>query len=310
MKRLSPGDLAAFCEIARHRSFRRAAAALEVTPSALSHALRALEERLQVRLVNRTTRSVSLTEAGQRLAARVLPLMGELDAALDELDGFRGAPSGLLRINTPRAAARLVLVPLIARFLAAFPDVRVELAVDDRMVDIVAAGFDAGVRFTQIIAADMVAVPIGPRLRSAVVARPDYFERHARPATPHDLHGHACIRYRFEDGSHYRWEFERADSKLAVEVDGPLTLCDEDLMVDAALDGAGLAYVYERQVAQLIAEGRLTRVLDDWCADAPGFYLYYPSRKRVPSALSAFLEFARADRDVVPERRPGRRSPS
>lgn len=303
MERLAPNDLTVLCALARHNSFRRAAAELGVTPSALSHALRAIEDRAGLRLVNRTTRSVGLTEAGARLAGRALPALRELDAAIDELDAFRGSPTGRLRLNTPRTAARLILVRLVARFSAAFPAVRVELAVDDHLVDIVAAGFDAGVRLSEIIAADMIAAPLGPALRSAVVAHPDYFARRPRPAAPHELAGHACIRYRFDDGSYYRWEFARGDAKLAIEVDGPLTIGDEDLMVDAALEGAGLAYVFEPQVAALVAAGRLVRVLEDWCPEAPGFHLYYPSRRRVPPPLKAFLEFVRAEAPRAPPRR-------
>ncbi|WP_044561744.1 LysR family transcriptional regulator [Azospirillum sp. B4] len=294
MKRIDPADLSVFLAIASHRSFRKAAVELGVTPSALSHALRAIEERLDLRLVNRTTRSVALTEAGERLYARIRPAFLDIHDAIEDLNSLRGTPVGTLRLNASQAAARLVLLPIVLRFLAAFPDVRVEMVVDDAMVDVVAGGFDAGVRFGESIAGDMIAVPLGPRQRFAVIGSPAYFQRHPVPASPHDLRGLPCVRYRFLSGGLYRWEFERAGVELDVEVDGPLTLSDQDLMVDAALAGTGLAYVFDARVTEPVAAGRLVRVLEDWCPYYPGLFLYYPSRRQLPAALRAFIDFARA----------------
>jgi DNA-binding transcriptional LysR family regulator len=293
MKRIDPADLSTFLAIATHRSFRRAAIELGVTPSALSHALRAIEERLGLRLVNRTTRSMSLTEAGERLHARIKPAFLDIADAIEDLNLFRSAPVGTLRINAAKSSTRLVLLPIVTRFLAAYPDVQVELVVDDALVDVVSAGFDAGVRFGETIAADMIAVPIGPRQRSAIVGAPDYFRRHPVPRIPQDLLALPCIRYRFAGGSFYRWEFERGGMPVEIEVAGPLALSDQELMVDAALAGAGLAYVFEGMAARALADGGLVRVLEDWCPYYPGFYLYYPSRRQLPAALRAFIDFSK-----------------
>jgi DNA-binding transcriptional LysR family regulator len=296
MRRIRPQDLSVFLAIAQHRSFRKAAVDLGVTASALSHALRAIEERLDVRLVNRTTRGAGLTEAGERLFERVRPAFLDIDSALEELDTFRGQPFGKLRINAPRAAAKLVLLPLVTRFLREHPAIEVEIVVDDALVDMVSGGFDAGIRFGETIAADMIAVPIGPRHRFAVVGSPDHFERHQRPVTPHDLKDHPCIRYRFASGTFYRWEFERGGLAVGIDVRGPLTLGDQDVMLQAAMDGAGLAYLFESQASQAVADGRLVSVLEDWCPHYPGFFLYYPSRRQLPGPLRAFLDFVKAKR--------------
>src|SRR5215467_14957266 len=201
--------------------------------------------------------------------------------------------AGTLRFNAARQSTQLVLVPIVTRFLKSFPDVNVEIAVNDALIDTVGAGFDAGVRFGETIAADMIAIPIGPRHRFAVVGSPAYFKTHKPPVTPHDLKGLPCIRYRFSGGAFYHWEFERGGIELDIDVEGPLTLNDQDLMVDAALDGAGLAFVFEAQVEDLIARRKLIRVLADWCPAYPGFFLYYPSRRQLPAALRAFVDFAR-----------------
>lgn len=300
MPRISSTDLAPFLAVARHRNFRRAAAEMGCTPSALSHALRALEERLDLRLFNRTTRSVALTEAGERLYQRVAPAFRDIDDALEDLNSFRGKPIGTLRINTARASAQMVLLPLVTRFLAENPGVHVELAVDNGLVDMVSAGFDAGVRFGETLAQDMVAVPIGPRQRSAIVASPAFFKRHPKPVAPQQLRALPCIRLRFADGRLYTWEFERGGNEVAIEVDGPLTLDDQDLSVQAALDGVGIAYAFEAQVSDFIASGRLVRVLEDWCPYYAGLYLYYPSRRQVPAALRAFIEYVQASAAEAP----------
>ncbi len=292
--RIDPSDLATFLAIARHRSFRAAATELGVSASALSHALRNIEERLDLRLINRTTRSVALTEAGQRLFARISPAFRDIDDALEDLNNFRGKPAGTLRFSAARQSAQLVLLPIVTRFLKSFPDVSVELMINDALIDMVSAGFDAGVRFGETIAADMIAIPIGPRHRFAVVGSPQYFKTQKPPVTPHDLKGMPCIRYRFTSGALYRWEFERGGIEVDIDVEGPLTLNDQDLMVDAALDGAGLAYVFEAQAEALIAKKKLVRVLADWCPAYPGFFLYYPSRRQLPAALRAFVDFVKA----------------
>ncbi len=267
---------------------------LGVSASALSHALRNIEERLDLRLINRTTRSVALTEAGERLFARVSPAFQDIDDALEDLNTFRGKPAGTLRFNAARQSAQLVLLPIVTRFQQAYPEIGVEIAVNDGLVDMVSAGFDAGIRFGETIAADMIAVPIGPRQRSAVVASPAFFKKNKPPQTPHDLKNLPCIRFRFWGGALYRWEFERGGIELEIDVAGSLTLNDQDLMVDAALDGAGLAYVFEKQVEDLIAKRRLVRVLADWCPAYPGFFMYYPSRRQLPAALRAFVDFVKA----------------
>lgn len=293
MKRIDPADLASFLAIATHRSFRRAAVELGVTASALSHALRAIEERLGLRLVNRTTRSVSLTEAGERLYGRIKPAFLDIADAIEDLNAFRDAPTGTLRINAAKSSTRLVLLPIVTRFLAAYPGVQVELVIDDGLVDVVSAGFDAGVRFGEIIAGDMIAIAIGPRQRSAIVGSPEFFQRHAKPIVPQDLLSMPCVRYRFVSGHFYRWEFERGGTEIEIEVPGPLALSDQDLMLEAALAGTGLAYVFEGIAERAVTEGRLVRVLEDWCPYYPGFFLYYPSRRQLPAALRAFIEFAR-----------------
>ena len=293
MSTIGPGDLASFLAIARHRSFRRAADETGCTPSALSHALRALEERLDLRLFNRTTRSVTLTEAGAQLYARVAPAFRDIDDALDDLNNFRGTPTGTLRLNAARSSAEMVLRPLVSRFLVAYPQVRVDIVISNGLIDLVSGGFDAGVRFGETIAQDMIAVPIGPRQRSAVVASPGFLAHHPVPLHPQDLKTLPCIRLRFESGRYYAWEFERDGIDLAVEVDGPLSMNDQSLMIEAALDGVGLAYAFEGQVADLVAAGRLVRVLEDWCPPYNGFYLYHPSRRQLPAALRAFIDFCR-----------------
>jgi DNA-binding transcriptional LysR family regulator len=290
---IEPNDLATFLAIARHRSFRKAADEMGVTASALSHALRTLEERLGLRLFNRTTRSVALTEAGERLHARIAPAFRDIRDALDDLNTFRGTPAGTLRMNAARASAQIVLLPVVTRFLAAYPGMNVDIVTNNALVDMVSEGFDAGVRFGEVIAQDMIAVPLGPPQRSAYVASPDFFRRYPKPVAPGDLKDIPCIRFRFESGRYYAWEFERDGVELAVEVDGRLTLGEQDLAVQAALEGAGIAFAFEAQVSELIAQGRLVRVLEDWCPHYPGFYLYYPSRRQLPATLRAFLDFAR-----------------
>jgi len=299
MKAPSAADLSTFLCVANHLNFSRAAVELGLTPSALSHAVRTLENRLGVRLFNRTTRSVGLTEAGERLFARLKPAFRDIDDALEDLNHFREKPSGNLRITAGRQAAELVLLPMAGRFLEAYPDVKLEIVTDDALVDVVAQGFDAGVRFGIRLEADMVSLPIGSTLRSVVVGSAEFFRKHPVPQKPEDLHGLPCIRHRFPSGTLYRWEFERGGITQEIEVDGPLTLGDVSLMVGPALQGVGLAYVFEDMVKTQIADGSLVQVLGDWCPYYPGLHLYYPSRRHVPAALKAFIEFARTARGNV-----------
>lgn len=293
MKRIQPSDLTAFLAIARHGSFRRAATELRVTPSALSHAIRSLEERIEVRLFNRTTRSVSLTEAGERLFARAAPAFGEIEEAIDDLAAFRGAPMGSLRINAAEASARLVLAPLVGDFLRAYPGVSLEIVTEGALVDVVSERFDAGIRFGETLAADMIAVPIGPRQRFVAVASPGYLARHPRPMTPHDLPALPCIRFRFDSGADFHWEFDRGGVELAITVEGPFVTNSQEMMIAAAVDGVGIAYVLDGLAEPHVTAGRLVRILEDWCPLIPGLYLYYPSRRQVPSALRAFIDFTR-----------------
>jgi DNA-binding transcriptional LysR family regulator len=300
MKAPSATDLSTFICVATHLNFSRAAVELGLTPSALSHSVRTLENRLGVRLFNRTTRSVGLTEAGERLYARLRPAFRDIDDALEDLNSFRDKPSGNLKITTGRQAAELVLLPLASRFLAAYPDVTLEIVADDGLVDVVAAGFHAGVRFGARLEADMVSLPIGSYMRSVVVGSPALFAQYPAPQKPEDLHGLPCIRHRFPSGALYRWEFERGGIAQEIEVDGPLTLGDVSLMVGPALQGVGVAYVFEDMVKAHVADGRLVQVLADWCPFYPGLHLYYPSRRHVPATLKAFIEFVRADRETRP----------
>jgi DNA-binding transcriptional LysR family regulator len=293
MRSLYQSDLSSFLAIARHKSFRRAADELGCTPSALSHALKNIEERLQVRLLNRTTRSVALTEAGERLVERLTPAFRDINDALEDLNDYRGQPMGTLRINASRPSTQLVLLPLVTKFLAAYPAVNAEIVVDDSLADMVSEQFDAGVRFGETIAKDMIAVPLGPRQRTAIVASPEFFRHHDKPRRPEQLRNLPCIRFRFASGRLYAWEFEKSGVELGIEVNGPLTLGDPALMIQAALDGAGIAFAFESQVADSIAERKLVRVLEDWCPYYSGFYLYYPGRRQVPGSLRAFIDFIR-----------------
>ncbi|MGE8066476.1 LysR family transcriptional regulator [Pseudomonas sp. NPDC089569] len=304
MKAPSAADLSIFLCVANHLNFSRAAVELGVTPSALSHSVRTLENRLGVRLFNRTTRSVGLTEAGERLYERLKPAFRDIDDALEDLNHLRDKPSGNLRITAGRQAAELVVLPLASRFLAAYPDVKLEIVADDGLVDVVSGGFDAGVRFGARLEADMVSLPIGAYLRSVVVGSPAFFARHPAPQQPRDLHGLPCIRHRFPSGALYRWEFERGGIAQEIEVDGPLTLGDVSLMVDPAVRGVGMAYIFEDMVKAQLADGRLIQVLGDWCPYYPGLHLYYPSRRHVPATLKAFIEFVRADRQADPALAP------
>lgn len=294
MPRHSINDLLAFRAVAREGSFTRAAAQMGVSPSALSHAIRGLEERVGVRLLSRTTRSVALTGAGERLLATVGPRLDEIEAELEAVGELAGQPAGTIRITTGDHAAEAILWPVLSRFLRTHPRVRAEISVSVGFVDIVAERFDAGVRLGETIAQDMIAVPIGPDLRMAAVATPDYLARHGRPLTPHDLARHDCINLRFPTlGGLYAWEFERDGRELNVRVDGQLIVNDIGIVRQAALAGAGVAYLLEDHFAADIASGRLVRVLADWCPPFPGYHLYYPSRRQQSQAFSLLVEALR-----------------
>ena len=303
MARPSLSALDAFVAVARHQSFRRAALERGVTPSALSHVIRGLEETLAVRLFNRTNRSVRMTAAGERLLNRIEPALGDIDEAIEQVTSSRLRPSGTLRLNVPRNAIELVIRPLIAQFLTAYPEIIIEVVSDDGLVDIVAAGFDAGIRAGQLLAQDMISVPIGGPLRFAVVGSPAYFIDRERPLIPLDLHAHACVRRRYPGGAFYSWTFARGEESMDVDVSGPLIADARSLIVAAALEGIGLAHIHEVFVEQHIARGDLVRVLEDWCPPLLSFFLYFPGRRHVPAVLRAFIEFARVH-PLSPSRHP------
>ncbi|WP_374369282.1 LysR family transcriptional regulator [Dongia sp.] len=286
-------ELNAVVAVADHRNFRAAAAALGLSPSALSHAVAALEGRLGVRLFNRTTRSVSLTEAGERFLARLRPALRDIDAAMDAVNQFRDTPTGTLRLNTSEGAARQILEPVILAFMRDYPDMQVDLVTEGRFVDIVAEGFDAGIRLAEAVPQDMIAVPIGPDQCFAVTASPGYFADHPRPRTPGDLLGHECIRMRKASGGLYHWEFEKHGEEMTLDVKGKLTLDNHHLIRAACLAGAGIAYLNEPFAAADIKAGRLVRVLADWTPPFPGLCLYYPGHRHVPAGLRAFIDLAR-----------------
>jgi DNA-binding transcriptional LysR family regulator len=290
MAKPSLADLRAFSAVAALRGFRRAADALGVSRSSLSHTMTALERELGIRLLHRTTRSVSPTEAGERLLARLEPILRDLDEALDELADDRGRPAGMLRINANAVAARTLLASVVPTFLDRYPDMTLDLVSEGRLVDIVEGGFDAGVRLAEAVPRDMIAVRFGGDARFVAVASPAYLAGRPMPITPDDLRGHRCIRHRLPSGKPYRWEFDRHGQEVTVDVPGVLTLDDPALMVDAALDGLGIAYVSERLVRDRLADSVLVTVLGDWCPPIPGLCLYYPGHRHVPAGLRAFID--------------------
>jgi DNA-binding transcriptional LysR family regulator len=264
-----------------------------VSRSALSHAIIGLEAKLDVRLLNRTTRSVSLTQAGARLLARIEPVLQDLDQAIDTLSEDRGTPSGILRINANKSGARILLSAVVPRFLDLYPDVELDLVSEGRLVDIVEHGFDAGVRLLEAVPKDMVAVQFGGDVRFVAVAAPSYLDGKPRPNTPDDLNAHCCIRQRLPSGKRYRWEFSKQQAEVAIDVPGNLTLDDNDLLVQAAADGRGIAYMPENFARPFLECRRLVTVLDDWCPPAPGLALYYPRSRHMPSPLRAFIDLLR-----------------
>jgi len=288
--RPSLDDLTALARIVSHRSFRKAADELGLSPSTLSHMMRTLEERLGVRLLNRTTRSVSPTEAGEQLVARIQPVLQSLDQALGEVDAFRSSPSGTLRINTSDIAARQLLHTIVPTFLARHPEMSLDLVTEGRLVDIVADGFDAGIRLGEAVPQDMIAVRIGGDTRFVAVASPAYLAEHGTPQTPEVLKDHACVRFRMPSGKRYQWEFARHGQSLSVDVPGALTLDHPDLMAEAAARGLGIAYMPLQSATPWLARGELVLVLEAWCPWIPGLFLYYPGHRHVPPGLRAFIE--------------------
>jgi DNA-binding transcriptional LysR family regulator len=293
-------DLASFVAVARAGGFREAARAGGVGASSLSEALRRLEARLGVRLLHRSTRSVVPTEAGARLLERLGPALGEVEAALDVVNGFRDRPVGTLRLNVPASAARLVLPRLIPPFLAAYPDILLEVVVEEGFVDILAAGCDAGIRYEERLAQDMIAIPIGPRRqRMATAAAPAYLKVRGRPAHPRDLLNHACLRGRFASGAMPAWEFQRRAEVVTVEPSGPLIVRVSggvDLAVDAAVAGCGVVHLFEDWLRPQLESGALEPVLETWWRPFTGPFLYYPGRRHLPAPLRAFVDFVHATR--------------
>lgn len=297
MHRRTFESLSAFATIVERGSFVRAAAHIGITPSALSQTIRGLEEELGVLLLHRTTRSLAPTVAGEKLLARLAPTLRELDAAVADITANRadGKPAGRVRISTSRVASEIVIAPRLERFLSAYPDVVLELVTDERLVDIVAERFDAGIRLGEQVVRDMVAVQVGGRQRLVVVGTPKYFSRHGRPRHPKDLLTHRCVVHFRSGGEPYRWEFAKAGRERQVAVTGTLFENDPRLAELAALTGEVICFAFEAQVASHLANGKLVTVLDDWCPSFPGFHLYYPSRREVTPALRAFIETLKGD---------------
>lgn len=292
------GDLNAFVAVARAGGFRDAARAGNVSASGLSEAVRRLEAQLGVRLLNRTTRSVKATEAGERLLERLAPALSDVEAALDVVNGFRDRPAGTLRLNVPVSAARLVLPDIVPAFLAAYPDIRLEVIAEDSFVDVLAAGCDAGIRYDERLEQDMVALPIGPRMqRFATAAAPSYLDARGRPTHPRELMRHACLRGRFSSGAIVPWEFERDGEIVRVEPSGPLLVragTAVDLAVAAAIAGTGIIYLFEDWLRPYLDSGALEPVLEPWWQPFSGPFLYYPGRRFVPAPLRAFVDFVKA----------------
>jgi DNA-binding transcriptional LysR family regulator len=287
-------DLAAFIAVAEAGSFTRAAAKLGLSQAALSYAVRTVEERLGVRLIARTTRSLSLTDAGEKLLRSLRPAFDHIDNEIAALAAVRDKPAGTIRITTFRHAARMVLWPALLKLMPEYPDITFEVDINEGLTDIVASRFDAGIRMGEQVEKDMIAVRISPDIRMAVVGSPAYFAGRKRPQSPRDLSEHACVSYRqTAGGGLYAWEFEREGAELSVRVNGPLVINDNEMLENAALDGLGLVYTFESQVSGHVAEGRLIRVLEDWCPPFSGYHLYYPSRRQHSPAFALLVEALR-----------------
>ncbi|WP_207002213.1 LysR family transcriptional regulator [Trinickia mobilis] len=306
MKTSGLSELEAVLAVARHRSFRAAATELGVSTSALSHTVAALEARIGVRLFNRTTRSVSLSEAGAQFVDSVAPALSTIRVAIEQASSFSDTLSGTLRINTSAGAARQAM-PIFIAFLQRYPDMKLDIVTEGRLIDIVVEGFDAGIRLAELVPQDMIAVPFGHKLRFAVVGSPGYFARHKPPRTPADLNAHLCIRTRMPSGAIYQWEFERHGEAVRIDGKGSLTLDEPGLMLDAARAGLGLTYLTEWNVAADLQAGTLMRVLEDWTPPLDGLCLYYPGRRHVPAGLRALIDMIREHADA---QRPHRESAS
>jgi DNA-binding transcriptional LysR family regulator len=286
------GELAAFAVVAEERSFTRAAARLGISQSALSHSMRGLEKRLGLQLLARTTRSVSPTAAGTALLQDLTPALERIERSLAEARKRRESPTGRIRLIIPRTATYMVLLPKLARFARTYPEIVLEVTSSYDPVDLVAGEYDAGVQIGEFIQRDMIAVRVSKDLRLAVVGSPEYFKARKIPRTPRDLKDHACIGFRFSSGI-YRWEFEKGRKALTVNPQGPATFDDPDLVVQAVLNGVGIATTVEQPISEMIAKGRLVQVLRDWCPTFPGYFLYYPSRRNQPAALAALINTLR-----------------
>jgi DNA-binding transcriptional LysR family regulator len=295
MANLPIDEMAAFARVAEHKSFGKAAAELGVSRSALSHAMRTLEERLGVRLLNRTTRSVAATEAGERLLVRLRPALDEIGAAIEEINLFRDKPAGSLRLTVLPLAARTILAPMLARFLTAFPAIRIEISSDATLHDIVRDRFDAGIRPGARVERDMVVVPLSGPMPLVTFASPEYLARRGTPKTPKELQVHDCIRVRLTGGGFLPWRFARGSDEFEVSVDGRLIVNDGDLMVQAAIDGIGIGNMPREMAEPALSQGKLVQLLTDWTPVGTGLYLYYPSRRQVPAPLRAFIDFLKAE---------------
>ena len=303
MNELPLADLDAFAAVARERSFRTAARKRGVSASALSEAVRRLEARLGVRLLNRTTRSVTPTEAGGRLLDRLSPALGEIAGALDQVGSLRDSPAGTLRLNVPTVVARAVLPPLVGRFLKMHPAINIEVAAEDGFIDVLAAGFDAGVRYEERVEKDMIAIPIGPRVqRYITAAAPDYLARHGVPEHPRDLLEHANIRHRFQNGIALAWEFGEGDSAINLAPPATVVANSIDLEIAAAVDGLGVIRTFEEFLMPEIEAGRLVPILEAWTTSFPGPFLYYAGRRHLPAPLRAFVNFLKVEQRQHAER--------
>ncbi|MCB8882107.1 LysR family transcriptional regulator [Acidisoma cellulosilytica] len=298
MVKASLFELEAVTAVARTGGFRSAAQSLEMSASALSHAVASLEARLGVRLFNRTTRSVALSAAGEQFVADVAPALAAIGSAIETIGERNAEPSGTLRLNTSAGAARMLLVPLILDYIRRYPGMEVEIVTEGALVDVIGQGFDAGIRLAEAVPPDMISIPIQPLLYSAVVGAPSYFEKRNRPTVPSDLLQHTCIRARMASGRLYRWEFERRGENLLIDVPGRLTLDESSLMLEAAIAGAGLAYLSEYAVAAHVAAGRLVKVLEDWIPPYPGLCLYFAGRRHIPAKLRALIDLIRSKTDL------------
>lgn len=289
-------DLRAFVAVAEQGNFSKAAERLGLSPSSLSQIIRTFEDRLGVRLIHRTTRSVSLTEAGERLLLRIRPALAELDAALSDVGHFRDRPAGIVRVRCLRHAFRTYVAPILAAFHAAYPDIKLDILVDDAIVDLVAGGFDVGFTLGEVLEKDMVGVRLGGDMRQIAVASPEYVARHDRPETPKGLHGHKCLRWRWPGRTTpYNWEFFKDGAWFEVEVDGPLILSEQTMAVDAAVQGMGIAFWIEQELKLLIEQGKLVPLLEEYSAPFPGFYICYPQQRQMAPALRAFIDFVKAN---------------